>query len=423
MIQPFDRIATGFQTVGNMYLEGYKELSEVLFKEVTALRKELSKAIKMAIKEEKKLRSDFNAAKDDAQKAKQKDFDEKKHLEELQLLLFSDNNLPPKKLEKLQKDVNNAEKKSRKAEEDYELAIKRLHEMDQSYYLKLGVIMSTMEALDRKRFNEMRELMKRFSKLHINIGKNLTGQSDYMEQGFDAMNEEKEIQSFITANRSGTQPPPPDNFEPYIIKISDDVNKKRFSTMNGGNITPVSPTITSTKTPEKQITSSASTGSFSNSSSSLSKAPTAAVVETKSAPANDAPTTVLKTVTCIYGYDAAEDGELSIKEGDFINVLEMNGDGWWYGINSTGQTGLFPSNFVEEVSQSSIVPGELLNQSSGDRMVAQFDYDATDDQELSFKVGDVFTIVEVNNDGWFVGKSSSGKQGLIPSNFFKPEDK
>ena len=430
-------MATGLQTIGNQYLDSSKDLSENLYKEVTALRKELSKSIKAAIKEEKKLRSDFNSAKHDAQQAKQKDFDEKKHLEELQITLYSDN-VPPKKLEKLNKDVNNYEKRSKKAEEEYDLSIKKLHDMDQQYYAKLGILMATLETLDRKRCNEMKDLLKRFAKMNFAIGKSTTAQSDYMEQGFDAMNEEREIQTFISGVRSGARPPAPDQFEPYIVKIPDELNKKRFSTMSGSNASPMSPVSTGGSTtsikistpistpvstpPQQQPSVSSTSTTATNVPPPFSNTPTASTNSkaSKSATAADEeiPTKVIKTVTCIYGYDAADEGELSIKEGDYINVLAMNDDGWWLGINNSGMTGLFPSNFVEE-TQGSVIPEDLLTISKGSRVIAQYDYDAQDDQEIAFKAGEIVTVVEVNSDGWFIGENSSGSQGLIPSNFFK----
>ncbi|KAF0972751.1 hypothetical protein FDP41_009000 [Naegleria fowleri] len=412
-IEPFDRLATGFQTVGNQYLDAAKELQENLLKEITLLRKDLSKAIKMATKDEKKLRSDFNSAKHDAQQAKQKDLEEKKHLEDLQIALYT-----------------------KKAEEDYELAIKKLHEMDQKYYVQLGQIMQNLEVLDRKRGKELKDLLRRFAKLNFNIGKSTSAQSDYMEQSFEAMNEEREIQTFISSTRSGFQPPAPDNFEPYIIKIPDELNKKRFSTIpSGGGTTVSSPSGTgsavkiSSPVPESSKTTtitSTTTNNNSNGTSTTTQPPPfdststgeKSIVKEIIKQETEIPTKVIKTVTCVYGYDAAEEGELTIKEGDYINVLAMNDDGWWLGINNRGETGLFPSNFVES-TQGSVVPEDLLNITAGSKVVAQYDYDAQDEQEISFKAGEIITVVEVNSDGWFVGRNTDDKEGLIPSNFFK----
>lgn len=51
-------------------------------------------------------------------------------------------------------------------------------------------------------------------------------------------------------------------------------------------------------------------------------------------------------VVALYDYDATEEGELSFKEGDQIKVLDNSGD-WWMG-ELKGQTGMFPSNYVQK---------------------------------------------------------------------------
>jgi len=49
----------------------------------------------------------------------------------------------------------------------------------------------------------------------------------------------------------------------------------------------------------------------------------------------------------------------------------------------------------------------------------EFDYDATEDDELTIKVGDVITeVVKSSCDGWYEGKLN-GKRGMFPDNFVK----
>lgn len=51
-------------------------------------------------------------------------------------------------------------------------------------------------------------------------------------------------------------------------------------------------------------------------------------------------------VVALYDYDATDEGELSFKEGDQIKVIDNTGD-WWMG-ELKGQTGMFPSNYVQK---------------------------------------------------------------------------
>jgi hypothetical protein len=51
-------------------------------------------------------------------------------------------------------------------------------------------------------------------------------------------------------------------------------------------------------------------------------------------------------VRATFDYVATESGELSIRKGDIINVIERDETGWWKG-ELKGLVGFFPSNFSE----------------------------------------------------------------------------
>ncbi|KFD72712.1 hypothetical protein M514_01837 [Trichuris suis] len=54
-------------------------------------------------------------------------------------------------------------------------------------------------------------------------------------------------------------------------------------------------------------------------------------------------------VQVLYDFDAQPDsGELSVSAGEYLSVTRQNvGDGWWEGINSRGEHGLFPQAYVQ----------------------------------------------------------------------------
>jgi len=62
-----------------------------------------------------------------------------------------------------------------------------------------------------------------------------------------------------------------------------------------------------------------------------------------------------------------------------------------------------------------------VQQSSGSSvrtLVALFSYDATEENELTFVEGDLITLLEENESGWWKGRlNSTGVEGLFPSNF------
>ncbi|KAF9114737.1 hypothetical protein BGX27_009961 [Mortierella sp. AM989] len=64
-----------------------------------------------------------------------------------------------------------------------------------------------------------------------------------------------------------------------------------------------------------------------------------------------------KQVRALYTFDATAEGELSIQKGDIIRIVEEIDEGWWEGelvdANGTRHTGMFPSNYCEEVFSDS----------------------------------------------------------------------
>lgn len=69
-------------------------------------------------------------------------------------------------------------------------------------------------------------------------------------------------------------------------------------------------------------------------------------------PAEVAPHTTAATVSrvrALFDFVPTENGELAFKKGDIIAVLESVYKDWWKG-SLRGQTGIFPLNYVEKLS-------------------------------------------------------------------------
>ncbi|CRK13123.1 hypothetical protein BN1708_002484 [Verticillium longisporum] len=138
-----------------------------------------------------------------------------------------------------------------------------------------------------------------------------------------------------------------------------------------------------------------------------------------------------------YDYEKAEDNEIELREGQYVTNIEMVDEDWWMGTNSKGESGLFPSNYVELVEDEpeqaavaapapaarSLPPPapaqaepERQPQAAGRTATALFDYEAAEDNELGFRENDKITDIEFPDEDWWFGHLR-GKQGLFPANY------
>jgi hypothetical protein len=49
----------------------------------------------------------------------------------------------------------------------------------------------------------------------------------------------------------------------------------------------------------------------------------------------------------VYGYEAVEENELTLREGDVVQHVQQVTEDWWSGETADGRAGLFPANYVE----------------------------------------------------------------------------
>ncbi|OCK80968.1 hypothetical protein K432DRAFT_381727 [Lepidopterella palustris CBS 459.81] len=150
-----------------------------------------------------------------------------------------------------------------------------------------------------------------------------------------------------------------------------------------------------------------------------------------------------------YDYEKAEDNEIQLREGEYVTNIEFVDEDWWMGENSAGETGYFPSNYVElleeeggeaeEEEQAPPMPSrggpaeaehhveEPAPAAGGDAAgglptaTALYDYEAAEDNELSFPDGATITGVEFPDEDWWFGHYG-GKSGLFPANYVQLDE-
>jgi hypothetical protein len=82
------------------------------------------------------------------------------------------------------------------------------------------------------------------------------------------------------------------------------------------------------------------------------------IASSSSAPASarsDSDLPVLSKATVLYDYEAAQEGDLTLRVGDMVLIHEKLDNGWWNGT-SKGVSGFFPGGYVEEILQEPEAP-------------------------------------------------------------------
>ncbi|KAJ5549729.1 Dynamin [Penicillium sp. DV-2018c] len=153
-----------------------------------------------------------------------------------------------------------------------------------------------------------------------------------------------------------------------------------------------------------------------------------------------------------YDYEKAEDNEIELREGEYVTDIEMVDQDWWVGVNTLGERGLFPANYVEIVEDKEPVshepsagshqfeaepepaaavpatptpaaapPAHASSGSKGVTATALYDYEAAEDNEIGFPEGVQISNVEFPDDDWWLGVYN-GKQGLFPANYVRLDE-
>lgn len=140
----------------------------------------------------------------------------------------------------------------------------------------------------------------------------------------------------------------------------------------------------------------------------------------------------------LFAYDASEANEMTLYEGEVVHQIDQVDEGWWFGVSEDGQKqGLFPANYVqilepEEQFQAPPAPPAApaapvapvapaapspppAQQPQQPSAVALYDYQAEEENEISFAEGDVITEIEFVSEDWWQGTAANGRSvGLFP---------
>lgn len=75
--------------------------------------------------------------------------------------------------------------------------------------------------------------------------------------------------------------------------------------------------------------------------------------------------------------------------------------------------------YDDAITQNPSLNTQQTAESEGLRAEALFDYEATEEGEISFNPGEIITNISKDYDGWWIGIGPKGDKGMFPSNYVK----
>jgi bifunctional DNA-binding transcriptional regulator/antitoxin component of YhaV-PrlF toxin-antitoxin module len=162
----------------------------------------------------------------------------------------------------------------------------------------------------------------------------------------------------------------------------------------------------------------------------------------------------------IYSYEAQNSDELSIKEGDILQIVEHDDGTGWIKAKLGNQIGLIPANYVEHLEDTTSFDDTYDRDASvideptiytvpstqpiecdipappppppveaapvpaplHETVVALYDFEAVNAEELNIKEGDVIIVTKKDDSGWWEG-SLNGQTGVFPANYVEVTNK
>eukprot|EP00069_Balaena_mysticetus_P014978 bmy_09114T0 len=126
-------------------------------------------------------------------------------------------------------------------------------------------------------------------------------------------------------------------------------------------------------------------------------------------------TNVLKWCEALHSFTAETSDDLSFKRGDRILIMERVDPDWYKG-RLRDREGIFPAVFVRPC------PAEAKSMAAlalkGRKAKALYDFHGENEDELSFKAGDIITELESVDDDWMSGELR-GKSGIFPKTYIQ----
>eukprot|EP01114_Cavostelium_apophysatum_P020835 TRINITY_DN7092_c0_g2_i1.p1 TRINITY_DN7092_c0_g2~~TRINITY_DN7092_c0_g2_i1.p1 ORF type:complete len:466 (+),score=170.66 TRINITY_DN7092_c0_g2_i1:344-1741(+) len=445
------------------------QLQTNVLTQLTALKKEQSKAEEQLSSEVSKLNKELEKSTSNLNKAKTKYHQTAREAEQA-IINFDKGGLPAKEAAKLKQKVQSLQKQTETADVSYKGLVKDHQQFQQKYEEDMKKCLAQYQVLEERRGAALKEMLEKYLAAEEAFIAGLQSSIEAFKQKVDDVDFESDMQQFLDEKQTGQSPPPPVEYEPYnssvpltdtarsVSPIGNGNNPSQFGTVgraNAGGSIRASDDSARPRVDTRQQDIYSPINQTQPATTQKEAQPKALPVPSAGKKEGE------KRAKALFDYDAEEENELSFKENDVITVARIDESGWWEGTCG-GRFGMFPGNYVELIEEkaeqakplptpaaSSPVkqtskPASPQNGSSAPvnsptgpqyklptvppdaqrvepakkkerRCKAVFDFAGDGEDELPLAEGEMVTILS-EAEGWMLGVNSEGRQGLFPAN-------
>lgn len=339
----------------------------------------------------------------------------------------SDGNIKPKKLNELNGKASKALDVANQADKEYQRALQRANEKQQRFYShEMPSLLEIFQHFEEERLQFLKEMFERVAELFSEFPPLLESAAEQLTLAAQEVTVKTDIQEYIEASKTGVTPPAPIQYVPYE---SDNPN---FGAVSGGGssntatITGVgsaapapSPTpVATSASPARPavVTDAPKEYGLTEADHALPPADKAAKIQSQLSDLREAIKAEtnskkgLEKMVKFYARDPVAQekaiGELEDQKQKIASMKETRSalESQLTDLNSSGGAGVVDDE--DEYDEAAVCV-----QARG-----LYDYEATNETELSFQENDLLTITEQDESGWWFAELN-GKTGFVPRNY------
>eukprot|EP01113_Clastostelium_recurvatum_P020735 TRINITY_DN2454_c0_g1_i1.p1 TRINITY_DN2454_c0_g1~~TRINITY_DN2454_c0_g1_i1.p1 ORF type:complete len:493 (+),score=140.17 TRINITY_DN2454_c0_g1_i1:115-1593(+) len=329
----------------------------------------------------------------------------------------ADPKLKPDKIMEYEKKARAATDKANISDQEYKDMLNTTNNRQNDLYtVDMPNLLTEFQRFEEERVTFVKETLGTFSQRLAEVPPAVQNVSDQVGQASHNVDPAKDIVDFCANNKTGVTPPPAVDYEVYVW--SDPSLQAGASSSGAGGYTPSAPTPSSSSPAQMKMGTYKPPPATSNKQWGLTPADQSLSVDQKisklEGQLNELQGTIhsetqaragIEKLVQFYAKDpvAAKKAEAELHEADRKLRALQDSEGLVSGQLSELQGG----HAAAEPAGSEPRPV---------RVRGLYDYAATCDTELSFQEGDVLTVTEQDESGWWFAELNSAS-GFVPQNY------